>query len=219
MFGITDLTTYLLGVIAIILLPGPNSLFCLATAAKQGIKSGYQALFGIMLGDSLLILATVFGAGTLLKLYPSLFFVVKVVGGLYLAYLGLNLIKAGWQKWQTRLQPVISEKLTQTIEPLAKINSFRRALFLSLTNPKAILFFLSFFVQFVDPHYPNPLVTFLALAIILQFVSFIYLNVLILSGFHLTQFFSRQHGLASISMGVVGLLFIGFAIKLWTASI
>lgn len=143
MFGITDLTSYLLGVVAIILLPGPNSLFCLATAAKYGVKSGYQALLGILVGDSVLILATVFGAGTLLRLYPSLFNGVKIVGGLYLAYLGVNLIKAGVKKWQTRLTPP-PDAIADDPSELSKTNSFGRALFLSLTNPKAILFFVVF---------------------------------------------------------------------------
>ena len=40
MFGITDLTTYIIGTIFIILLPGPNSLYVLSVAAKRGVRAG-----------------------------------------------------------------------------------------------------------------------------------------------------------------------------------
>lgn len=218
MFGITDLTTYLIGVVAIILLPGPNSLFCLTTSAKQGVKAGYQVMLGILVGDSILMLATVFGAGTLLKLYPALFHGIKIIGGLYLAYLGVNLVKAGILTWKNRHNP---QKTTSenTPPPTAKTHYFSRALMLSLTNPKAILFFLSFFIPFVNPNYENPLLSFLILAIILQVVSFIYLNVLIFAGSHLTRQFASRHGVASVSLVAVGVMFMGFAVKLWTASL
>lgn len=216
MFGITNLTAYVIGAIAIILLPGPNSLFCLTTSAKQGVKAGYQVMFGILVGDSILMLATVFGAGALLKLYPALFYGIKIIGGLYLAYLGINLVKAGIQSWKNRLQP---PKTQENPQPVAKGGYFSRALFLSLTNPKAILFFLSFFVPFVDPNYSNPLLSFLILAVILQIISFLYLNMLIFSGANLTRHFANRVGLSSFAMVVVGVMFVGFAIKLWTASL
>lgn len=217
MFGITDLTTYIIGAIAVILLPGPNSIFCLTTSAKQGVKAGYQVMLGILVGDSILMLATVFGAGALLKLYPILFNGIKLIGGLYLAYLGVNLIKAGVQKWQTRQNPTTATDYNAN--DIAKTNYFSHALMLSLTNPKAILFFLSFFIPFVDPNYENPLLSFLILAIILQIISFLYLNTLIFSGHHLTKHFAKRVKLASISLLVVGVMFLGFAVKLWTASL
>ena len=98
MFGITDLAAYIIGTIAIILLPGPNSMYCLTVAGQHGAKAAYRAVAGILLGDSLLILATVLGAGTLLKLYPALFHGIKLAGGLYLAYIGCNLLPGAAKK-------------------------------------------------------------------------------------------------------------------------
>ena len=86
-------------------------------------------------------------------------------------------------------------------------------------NPKAILFFLSFFTQFVRADAPNPLWSFLILALILQFVSFTYLNVLAFAGSRLVHFFAHSRALAAIGMASVGLLFIAFAVKLWTATL
>ena len=217
MFGITDLATYTLGVVAIILLPGPNSMYCLTIAGQYGIKAAYRAVAGILLGDSLLILATVLGAGTVLKLYPALFHGIKLLGGLYLAYIGWNLLRGAAKKWRTQAPKDVTNALKPTGHGAHHV--FKRALLLSLTNPKAILFLLSFFVQFVDPAYAHPGLTFLALALILQIISFVYLSVLVFAGFHLTQVFRRHQKTAAAGMGIVGAAFIGFAVKMWTATL
>lgn len=217
MYGITDLTAYILGTIAIILLPGPNSLYCLSVAAAQGIGKGYRAIAGIFVGDGILILVTVFGAGSLLKLYPSLFNAIKLIGGLYLMYLGVKLLIGAYHTFSQRM--ILAQATPKLTVPATHQNYFYRAMLLSLTNPKAILFFLSFFVQFVDPSYEHPLLSFLLLAVILQCISFAYLSVLAFAGQGLARRFNQHPLLIVLSMSLVGLLFIGFAIKLWQAQL
>lgn len=217
MYGITDLTAYILGTIAIILLPGPNSLYCLSVAAAQGIGKGYRAIAGIFVGDGILILVTVFGAGSLLKLYPSLFNAIKLIGGLYLMYLGVKLLIGAYHTFSQRM--ILAQATPKLTIPATHQNYFYRAMLLSLTNPKAILFFLSFFVQFVDPSYEHPLLSFLLLAVILQCISFAYLSVLAFAGQGLARRFNRYPLLIVLSMSLVGFLFIGFAIKLWQSQL
>ena len=217
MYGITDLTAYILGTIAIILLPGPNSLYCLSVAAAHGIGKGYRAIAGIFVGDGILILVTVFGAGSLLKLYPSLFNAIKLIGGLYLMYLGVKLLIGAYHTFSQRM--ILAQATPKLTVPATHQNYFYRAMLLSLTNPKAILFFLSFFVQFVDPSYEHPLLSFLLLAVILQCISFAYLSVLAFAGQGLARRFNRYPLLIVLSMSLVGFLFIGFAIKLWQAQL
>ncbi|WP_228130345.1 LysE family transporter [Moraxella caprae] len=132
--------------------------YCLSMSANQGRRAGMGAMSGILVGDTLLILATIFGAGALLKLYPSVFNGIKLIGGCYLAYLGVRLIIGAYHTFKNR--HAIANK---SFNPPAveKQNYFYRSLSLSLTNPKAILFFLSFFVQFVRPDYDKPFLTFL----------------------------------------------------------
>ena len=169
------------------------------------------------LATRLLILATVLGAGALLKLYPALFHGIKLAGGLYLAYIGWNLLRGAVKKWRMPPPATVSDGLED--KGSAPPHIFNRALLLSLTNPKAILFFLSFFVQFVDPAYPNPALSFFVLALILQLTSFIYLNLLVFAGHGLTQAFRRHIKTSAAAMGLVGVLFIGFAVKMWTSGI
>ena len=83
MFGIINPLSYLIGTIILIIMPGPNSMFCLSVAAQHGARKAYRAVCGVLLGDLVLILLTVLGAGTVLKLYPALFHAMKLAGGLY----------------------------------------------------------------------------------------------------------------------------------------
>jgi leucine efflux protein len=96
---------------------------------------------------------------------------------------------------------------------------FRRALVVSLLNPKAILFFLAFFTQFVDAAYPHPVVPFAVLAVIIQAFSVLYLSTLILGGDRLASALRRRRRLASCMTGGIGTLFLGFAAKLATATL
>ncbi|ASM77587.1 leucine export protein LeuE [Vitreoscilla filiformis] len=213
MFGITDLGTYVLGVIFIVLLPGPNSLYVLSVAGRRGVRAGYAGACGVFLGDTILMLLTAAGAASLLKAAPALFLVIKSVGAAYLAWVGIQLLRSAWQQWRGTV-------VASTSEPAADLSQpFRRALLISLLNPKAILFFLSFFVQFVDPAYAYPAVTFLALGAIVQFFSAVYLSVLILAGARLAAAFRAHRRAASVTSGSVGTLFLGFGAKLATASL
>lgn len=216
MFGITDLPAYVLGAIAIILLPGPNSMYCLSVATRYGVAAAYRTIAAILVGDSILMLATILGADAMFRLHPMLFHGLKLFGGLYLAYIGWNLICGAFKKY--RLKMVVKNEEQHQKEQLTP-NVFRHALVLSLANPKAILFFLSFFVQFADPNYAKPWLTFLVLAIILQIISFGYLSVLTFVGNKMVVAFRNHQRLSAVAMGIVGLMFMGFAAKLWTAAL
>ncbi|BEV73369.1 MULTISPECIES: leucine efflux protein LeuE [unclassified Paludibacterium] len=215
MLGITDLTTYVLGVIVIVLLPGPNSLYVLSVAAQRGIGQGFRGACGIFVGDSVLMTLAATGAASLLKTNPLLFAGIKYAGGAYLAWLGIAMLRGSVRSWRLRGQDVPEA----SVPAIALSRPFSRSLGISLMNPKAILFFVSFFVQFVDPAYPHPALTFLALGAILQCFSALYLSTLIFAGTRLAHAFRRRQGLSSVLKGGVGAMFLGFGAKLAMASL
>jgi leucine efflux protein len=206
--GITDIWTYVLGTIAIILLPGPNSLFVLSTAARRGVPAGYRAAAGVFLGDTVLMVLSAGGVASLLKAYPPLFLVIKYAGAAYLGYVGLSMLWRAWRRPSPAAAPASP--------PVP--HAFRRAAVISLLNPKAILFFISFFIQFVDPSYAYPAVSFLLLGLIAQVVSVLYLTLLIFTGTYLAAQFRRRRRLAATATTGVAALFVGFGVKLATAS-
>jgi len=217
-FGVNDLPTFVIGTVAIILLPGPNSLFVLSTAAKHGVRAGYRAAFGVFLGDTVLMLAAALGAASLLRAYPPLFIVLKVAGAAYLSYVGIGMAVSAIRRARRRAAPTteVEEAVRSESGPL---RPFRRAAVISLLNPKAILFFISFWVQFLDPGYAYPALSFLLLAGIVQIVSAVYLSTLIFGGTFLASQFRRRRRLAAGLTAGVGAIFVGFGIRLATASL
>lgn len=220
-YGVTDLWTYVLGAIGIILLPGPNSLFVLSVATVRGVRVGYQAACGVFLGDSILLLFTALGAASLLRSNPALFMVVKYVGAAYLAWVGVNLAVSAWRKWRGAAAGTDAASQSTPVQetPAHLQQPFRRALVISLLNPKAILFLLSFFVQFIDPAYATPAIPFLILSAIVMACSAVYLSVLIVAGARLAQAFRQRRRTSASLSGAVGALFLWFGGKLATASL
>ncbi|WP_158277825.1 leucine efflux protein [Pseudosporangium ferrugineum] len=262
MLGITDFWTYVLGTAAIVLLPGPNSIFVLSVAAQRGVRAGYRAAFGVFLGDTVLMVLAAAGVASLLQAYPPIFMVVKYAGGAYLAWVGLGIIRSAWRKWRARgtangstvgdaiahseqapdntmvrpwpLEQTGSQSAGSAVPSGADAGDetarrrgadragmqrpFRRALIVSLLNPKAILFVVSFFIQFVEPGYAHPALSFLVLGAVLQFFSALYLSGLIFGGQFLAGQFRRRRRLSAAASTGIGVLFVGFGVKLATAT-
>jgi len=203
-FGVLNFSSYLLGTIFIVLLPGPNSLYVLAQALSQNRARAWAAAAGIVLGDTVLMILAALGSASLMSYAPGVYAIVRWLGALYLGFIGLQLLLSAYQKLQAKT-PATSRSWAVNTPAL------RTALTLSLTNPKAIAFFISFFTQFVDPSYSQPALSFLILGVVLQIVSIAYLSCLIILGQKIATGLSLRPAIYSAVLGGTGLLFIAFA--------
>ncbi|MEV6650475.1 leucine efflux protein LeuE [Streptomyces sp. NPDC051219] len=218
MLGVTDLPTYLVGLVLIILLPGPNSLYVLSVAARRGVRTGYRAAAGVWCGDAVLMVLSAAGVASLLQANTLLFGIVKYAGAGYLTWLAIGMLRAAWSLWRSRHERSAGAAAAEPAAPGAE-RPFRRALVISLLNPKAILFFISFFVQFVDPGYAHPALSFVLLGALAQAASVLYLSALIFGGTRLSAAFRRRKRLSAGATTAAGALFLGFAAKLSVSSV
>ena len=120
----------------------------------------------------------------------------EVRGAGYLTWLAFGMLRAAWAMWRDPPGPGRTRR-RQPVAPAAGERPFRRALVVSLFNPKAILFFIAFFVQFVDPGYAYPALSFVVLGAFAQLASFLYLTALIFSGTRLAAAFRRRKRLSA----------------------
>ncbi|MFY9993515.1 MAG: leucine efflux protein LeuE [Leclercia sp.] len=202
--GVLNFWTYVVGAIFIVLVPGPNTLFVLKTGIGHGVKKGYLAASGVFIGDAVLMFLAWAGVAALIQTTPVLFNIVRYLGAFYLLWLG------GKMLWSVARHKQQGE--SGGMEPAKAI--MKRSLVLSMTNPKAILFYVSFFVQFIDVHAQNTGVAFMILAVTLEIISFIYMSFLIFSGAFVTRYLKTKKKLAKLGNGLIGLLFVGFAARL-----
>lgn len=223
--GVIQFWTFLSGVIVIILLPGPNSLFVLKTSISQGPTVAWQAVAAVLLGDAVLILLSYLGVASLLLASPELFRWVRYLGAGYLLFLGVQMLLSLRQKSTSNAKTAgaaATDSKSKGSGPTGSALSssgftssvFRKSLLLSLTNPKAILFYLSFFIQFINYSFSPAWLPYLVLALVLELVSLCYLTLLIYAGHHIAGYFRHQPLAAQAGNLLLGLLFSAFAVRL-----
>ena len=212
-FGVIHFPSYLMGAILIILLPGPNSLYVLALSAERGWQKGLWASVGIVVGDAIIMLSVALGAATVLASSPLTYNLLRLSGAIYLAWLGLGIIRSGLKRFQAKEVTAETSSVLQA-GGIMRLHPFLAALLLALTNPKAIFFFVSFFTQFVDPDFHQPALGFFYLAVVTQLISMAYLATLIGAGQYCLGLVKAHPMIAASLWLATGTLFIVFSLRL-----
>jgi leucine efflux protein len=160
MFGITDYATYIVTIILFLAVPGPGNLALITSTTKGGIRGGFGAIFGIFAGDQILMWAAIAGVAAVLATYPQAFAAIQWGGAAYLAWLGIKMLRA-----KAGDAPILNMRPS---------HFFRQSLFITLLNPKAIVFYMAFFPLFIDPQHHQGLTTYLALTLTSGALMFLY---------------------------------------------
>jgi threonine/homoserine/homoserine lactone efflux protein len=127
-------------------IPGPAILYTAAQTLARGRAGGLMAALGIHVGGYGHVFAATFGLAAVLSYVPALYLAIKLVGALYLVWLGVGVIRG-------RLDP---DALPQVSGKGAR-RAFVESIAVELFNPKAAIFFLAFLPQFVAPEAGLPL--------------------------------------------------------------
>lgn len=147
MTGIHDFPAFLLASIALAVLPGPDTLYVLGRTVAQGRRAGLWSLAGIGAGCLGHVTASALGLSALIAASPLAFEVVKTAGALYLAWIGVQLLREAWQRSGDGVPLPAAAALPD--DGAGRL--FRQGVVTNLLNPKVGLFFISFLPQFVTP--------------------------------------------------------------------
>jgi len=129
-------------VLGIMVLPGLDMAYILGSALAGGRKSGFMALAGVAAGGTCHVIAGVLGISVLLKLYPAAFRFMLLAGALYIAWIGFSILRSASA---FHLHPEARRRSSWA--------TFRQGMVTCLLNPKAYLFMLAVFPQFLRPEY------------------------------------------------------------------
>ena len=201
MFGITDFSAFCAAILIFLALPGPGTFALLTSTAKGGFRAGAAATLGVIVGDQVLLWLAVAGVAALLAAYPVAFKAVQYAGAAYLAWIGLKLLLT---RGDGSASPI-------RIEPR---HYARQAFFITLLNPKAIVFYMAFFPLFIDPATHRGLATFGAMALTIAVITALYALALCAFANAVAAQVRARRGLARGLERLAGVFLIGFGLRL-----
>lgn len=199
------LGAYIIAVLVITFTPGPDMTLFLGKAVRQGTAAGMAAMIGASTGILIHTTLVALGLSALLAASATAFFVLKVVGALYLLWLAVDAIRHG-----SALN--IEAGKTAPPEPLAA--SWAKGLAVNLLNPKIIMFFVTFLPQFVTAGDPNATGKLFFLGITLVVIAFPFTAAMIVFASRIASGLKRSPKLLRGIDWLFAGIFSGFALKL-----
>ena len=182
--------------------PGPDNIYVLMQSITNGKKYGLATVAGLISGCLVHTTFLAFGISAIIKANDSLFFIIKLLGAIYLLYLAFQVFKSD-------ADITLSE---DKVPKKGLFQLFKQGFIMNVLNPKVTIFFLAFFPGFLFSESLSTVVQFYTLGFIFMFVSaLIFSAIAILSGFisnHLKK--NNQVGLYLKWLQIV--VFIGIAI-------
>ncbi|WP_162529957.1 LysE family translocator [Stappia sp. BW2] len=187
-------------------MPGPALLYTAAQTIARGHRAGFMAAAGIHLGCYAHVFAAAFGLSAVFSAVPTLYLALKLVGGVYLVFLGVQMIR-------TRVAAAPVPNLPQKSAKRAFVDS----ILVEILNPKVAVFFIAFLPQFVTPDAGLPIwAQFLILGTIVNcaFTSADIITVLFAS--EVKKRLTKTSRFQSLTRWLGGSLLVGLGLKLAT---
>lgn len=201
MFDIQNYYSFIAAIVLFQLIPGAGTIAILNATARNGIKAGMGAVFGTLLGDFAFMIAALAGLAAIMQQNPFLFELLQYFGVAYLVWLGIGLLRAKIEPNAHKVEPQKSALVY-----------FKQAFFVSITNPKVMLFFVAFFPLFLRPDATK--MTLVAMILHVSLISLIYQALLVLLGNTLALKFKAFPLARKIATRFAGITLVGFGIKL-----
>ena len=128
------------------LIPGLSVFMVIGQSLSKGLGAAFYCIAGDLLGGIVMMTIAYIGLGTILATSSEIYLVIKWAGVAYMAYLGLSQILAA--------RRMVEADLNSSAAAALRSGSLRAGFLTGILNPKAILFYVAFLAQFMNPAYP-----------------------------------------------------------------
>ncbi|HFG1552558.1 TPA: LysE family translocator [Vibrio cholerae] len=206
MIDFSVLPVFFLSIFFLVISPGPDLLLISTYSSSRGFKSGFAISVGIFIAGMIQTILVALGLGQLMQALPTLAWGIRIVGAVYLAWLGFNMLKS-WLRSNTMPTDKIQTKT------LGVTQLIKQGLLNNLMNPKALLFFSMFLPQFTNPE-SSLTSQILVLGSLLSITALIINTVFSLSFSKLGSYLGRKFNLGRHIDGILGVIFLGLATRL-----
>ena len=197
---------FLITSILLIITPGQDFMLVMTRSISMGRKAGLATISGV--SSSLVIhsFLVAFGLGALLQRSETLFTTMKIIGALYLLYLGIKTFMA---------RPVSLD--IKESNQIAVRRLFLEGLISNLCNPKVIIFYIAFLPQFIAADNPHTTETLLILGMVFAVITFVLIGAIGLLAGSLSGWLRKNQFVQSMLNKISGTILIGFAIHLFVS--
>lgn len=187
--------------------PGPDNVFVLTQSALYGKKSGVLVTLGLCTGLIVHTTTVALGVAAVFQASTVAFTALKLAGATYLAYLA-------WQAFRS------SPKRLDASGPTTRANGalYRRGIIMNITNPKVSIFFLAFLPQFASPERGSLAPQMVLLGMEFIVVTFVIFSAIALMAGVLGDWLRRSPSAQMYLNRIAGIVFLGLAAKLVTAT-
>ena len=203
-------------VLGVVALPGLDMACVLGNTLSGGRRRGFAALAGVVAGGVVHVVMAALGISVVLKLFPALFNAMLLAGALYIAWIGVSLLRVASPRNDGDGDGDGAAGNTHAHGPVATAASpaaaFRQGLVTCLLNPKAYLFMLAVFPQFLRP---APGTLWLQVAVLWLVIAAnqaaVYGGLALLAG-HVRGWMERRPAAGTLGARAVGALLFGVAV-------
>lgn len=152
-----QLVAFTLVSVAVIVVPGPDLLLVLKNATRGGTRGAAFTALGVMTGNMVLAVISVAGLSALLLASPTLFAVVRIAGGIYLMYLGIQALRSYVKQRKVHAETTTPDPSPDPPATVADrpVISYRQGLICNLLNPKVAVFYVALIPQFYLPGFSD----------------------------------------------------------------
>ncbi|NKI72908.1 LysE family translocator [Dickeya sp. CFBP 2040] len=211
MLGIHDLSLFIFSGILLNIMPGPDSLLIMTKSSSQGWRAGSAAALGIGCGTLVHVLAAALGLSAILATSATAFTVLKVLGAVYLVYIGIQALR---YQSASRAAAVGSDDQPVSRPVLSMWKIYWQGFLTNVLNPKVALFFLAFVPQFIDPQAPQKALAFIMLGLMFNASAMLWYHFLAVSTAMASSKLKASKAVRFCLNKTIGVLFISMGVKL-----
>lgn len=202
--SLTVIATFALGAIVLAITPGPDMALFISRTINFGTTHGFMTVAGALTGVTIHTLLVAFGISMLILAAPTAFFLLKIVGALYLMWMAVGAVRSG-----TGLAITKTSDSTPSLQ-----SSFFTGLGINLTNPKVALFFVTFLPQFVSATDPAASAKLVFLGMEFVVLSLPIVIAIVLGAHWLTDTLLRSERAQKVLNWSFAAVFAGFAVTI-----
>ncbi|MBF0896694.1 MAG: LysE family translocator [Campylobacter concisus] len=174
------------------MMPGINMTYAMSVGMSFGYKHSFFVMAGQLLAIAFVSFSCMLGVGAVLHHFDYAFKALNIIAGLYMLYLGVMLFFGKGELSITKVSNLPSKK-----------QMFINGLIVSVSNPKAWIFFSALLPTFLDKEAPFSLTRMCVITVTLVFIEFLALNIYALGGAMLKKFLQTHLRLLEICTAII----------------